>query len=163
MTDPRLVRAPTGGGFLVQMDFAVAIFMLAHDRGDILSREGLSKAGEPPHGVSGKLARAIRARARTDGEDARVRASAFPALFLSLGAKGEGSGASEASSLVSAVSIGPCRMKQSAIRERRIPLARPSLELALDRVIANGLADRMSVAVISGLKFQRTGRRSWIG
>ena len=45
-TDPRLVRAPTGagevdptgGGFLVQIDFAAAIFMLAHDMGEILSR-----------------------------------------------------------------------------------------------------------------------------
>ena len=45
-TDPRLVRAPTGasevdptgGGFLVQVDFAAAIFMLAHDMGEILSR-----------------------------------------------------------------------------------------------------------------------------
>ena len=44
-TDPRLVRAPTGagevdptgGGFLVQIDFAAAIFMLAHDMGEILS------------------------------------------------------------------------------------------------------------------------------
>ena len=42
----RLVRAPTGagevdptgGGFLVQVDFAAAIFMLAHDMGEILSR-----------------------------------------------------------------------------------------------------------------------------
>jgi HK97 family phage major capsid protein len=45
-TDPRLVRAPTGaaevdptgGGFLVQVDFAASIFMLAHDMGEILSR-----------------------------------------------------------------------------------------------------------------------------
>ena len=45
-TDPRLVRAPTGagevdptgGGFLVQVDFAAAIFMLAHDMGEVLSR-----------------------------------------------------------------------------------------------------------------------------
>jgi HK97 family phage major capsid protein len=45
-TDRRLVRAPTGasdvdptgGGFLVQVDFAAAIFMLAHDMGEILSR-----------------------------------------------------------------------------------------------------------------------------
>ena len=44
--DARLVRAPTGagevdptgGGFLVQVDFASAIFMLAHDMGEILSR-----------------------------------------------------------------------------------------------------------------------------
>lgn len=53
--DPRLVRAPTdnlldrapsgaaefdptAGGFLVQVDFMAAIFMLAHDMGEILSR-----------------------------------------------------------------------------------------------------------------------------
>jgi HK97 family phage major capsid protein len=43
-SDARLVRAPTGagevdptgGGFLVQVDFAASIFMLAHDMGDIL-------------------------------------------------------------------------------------------------------------------------------
>lgn len=45
-TDSRLVRAPTGagevdptgGGFLVQVDFAASIFMLAHDMGEIISR-----------------------------------------------------------------------------------------------------------------------------
>jgi HK97 family phage major capsid protein len=45
-TDPRLVRAPTGagevdptgGGFLVQIDFAASVFMLAHDMGEILQR-----------------------------------------------------------------------------------------------------------------------------
>ena len=44
--DARLVRAPTGagevdptgGGFLVQTDFAAAIFMLAHDMGELLGR-----------------------------------------------------------------------------------------------------------------------------
>ena len=43
-TDPRLVRAPTGagevdptgGGFLVQIDFAATIFMLAHDMGEVI-------------------------------------------------------------------------------------------------------------------------------
>ncbi|QXX74247.1 phage major capsid protein [Methylovirgula sp. HY1] len=29
---------PTGGGFLVQSDFAAAIFMIAHDMGDVISR-----------------------------------------------------------------------------------------------------------------------------
>ena len=46
MQDPRLVRAPTGagevdptgGGFLVQTDFQSAIFMLAHDMGELLGR-----------------------------------------------------------------------------------------------------------------------------
>lgn len=45
-TDARLVRAPTGagevdptgGGFLVQTDFQEAVFMLAHDMGEILGR-----------------------------------------------------------------------------------------------------------------------------
>ena len=45
-TDSRLVRAPTGasevdatgGGFLVQTDIANAVFMLAHDMGEILKR-----------------------------------------------------------------------------------------------------------------------------
>lgn len=45
-TDGRLMRAPTGagevdptgGGFLVQVDFAASIFMLAHDMGEVLSR-----------------------------------------------------------------------------------------------------------------------------
>ncbi len=46
ITDPRLVRAPTGagetdptsGGFLVQTDFATEIFTRAYDMGQILSR-----------------------------------------------------------------------------------------------------------------------------
>lgn len=45
-SDGRLVRAPTGagevdptgGGFLVQVDFAASIFMLAHDMGEIIQR-----------------------------------------------------------------------------------------------------------------------------
>jgi HK97 family phage major capsid protein len=45
-TDARLVRAPTGagevdptgGGFLVQVDFQASVFMLAHDMGEILGR-----------------------------------------------------------------------------------------------------------------------------
>lgn len=44
--DSRLVRAPlgasevdpTGGGFLVQTDFAASVFMLAHDLGELLKR-----------------------------------------------------------------------------------------------------------------------------
>jgi len=45
-SDSRLTRAPTGagevdptgGGFLVQTDFAASIFMLAHDQGELLQR-----------------------------------------------------------------------------------------------------------------------------
>jgi hypothetical protein len=54
------------------------------------SRKGPSKPGEPPHSVSGKLARSIRSRPWKDGEGVTIRASEFYALFLSLGAKGGG-------------------------------------------------------------------------
>src|SRR6185312_14715774 len=53
-------------------------------------RKHASQAGEPPHSVSGKLARSIRSRTRKDGEGATIRASEFYALFLSLGARGGG-------------------------------------------------------------------------
>jgi len=54
------------------------------------TRKGPSKPGEPPHSVSGKLARSIRSRPWKDGEGVTIRASEFYALFLSLGAKGGG-------------------------------------------------------------------------
>jgi hypothetical protein len=46
-------------------------------------------------------------------------------------------------------------MKRSAISKRRVLLPRPFLGPALDRVIANRLADRVRAAILSGLKFQR--------
>jgi len=46
-------------------------------------------------------------------------------------------------------------MKRSAISKQRVLLPRPFLGPALDRVIANGLADRVRAAILSGLKFQR--------
>jgi HK97 family phage major capsid protein len=57
--DARLQRAPTGagevdptgGGFLVQMDFAQTIFMLAHDMGDILSRVNKLPISEKSNGI----------------------------------------------------------------------------------------------------------------
>lgn len=54
------------------------------------NRKRASQPGEPPHSVSGKLARSIRARPWKDGEGVTIRASEFYALFLSLGAKGGG-------------------------------------------------------------------------
>ena len=64
------------------------------------NRKGPSKPGEPPHSVSGKLARSIRARAWKDGEGVTVRASEFYALFLSLGAKGGGGNTANKGNLV---------------------------------------------------------------
>jgi hypothetical protein len=46
-------------------------------------------------------------------------------------------------------------MKRGAISKKRVLLPRPFLGPALDQVIANGLADRVRVAILSGLKFQR--------
>ena len=64
------------------------------------NRKVPSKPGERPHGVSGKLARSIRARAWKDGEGVTVRASEFYALFLSLGAKGGGGNTNNKANLV---------------------------------------------------------------
>lgn len=58
-SDPRLVRAPTGasevdptgGGFLVQVDFATSIFMLAHDMGEILGRVNKLPISERSNGL----------------------------------------------------------------------------------------------------------------
>jgi HK97 family phage major capsid protein len=57
--DARLIRAPTGagevdptaGGFLVQTDFAAAIFMLAHQMGDILGQVNKIPIGEKFNGI----------------------------------------------------------------------------------------------------------------
>jgi hypothetical protein len=47
------------------------------------------------------------------------------------------------------------RMKRGAISKKRVLLPRPFLGPALDQVIANGLADQVRDAIMSGLKFQR--------
>ena len=47
------------------------------------------------------------------------------------------------------------RMKRGAISKKRVLLPRPFLGPALDAVIADGLADRVEAALMSGLKFQR--------
>lgn len=57
--DGRLVRAPTGagevdptgGGFLVQIDFATSIFMLAHDMGELLARVNKIPIGPNANGL----------------------------------------------------------------------------------------------------------------
>lgn len=58
-TDARLVRAPTGagevdptgGGFLVQIDFAAAVFMLAHDMGEVISRVSKTPISANANGI----------------------------------------------------------------------------------------------------------------
>jgi len=127
------------------------------------SRKHPSAPGEPPRSVSGKLARSIRARVWQDGEGVTIRASEFYALFLSRGAKGGGGDTHNPANILLAGQInargrvlrGQNRMKRGAISKKRILLPRPFLGPALDQAIANGLADRVRVAVLSGLKFQR--------
>jgi HK97 family phage major capsid protein len=58
-TDARLVRAPTGagevdptgGGFLVQTDFAAAIFLIAHDMGELLGLVNKIPIGDKFNGI----------------------------------------------------------------------------------------------------------------
>jgi hypothetical protein len=129
-------------------------------------RKRPSLPGQPPRSVTGKLARSIRAKVRRDGEGVTIRESEFYALFLALGAKGGGGDAHNRANILLAgernwrgkVLRSVNRMKRSAISKKRVLLPRPSLGPALDQVIANGLADRVREAVVSGLKFQR-GRK----
>jgi hypothetical protein len=129
-------------------------------------RKHASEPGQPPHSVSGKLARSIRSRTRKDGEGATIRASEFYALFLSLGARGGGGNTHDKANILLAgerkwvrgrwkVLREVNRTKRSAISRNRVLLARPFLGPALDQVIANGLADRVRAAITSGLKFER--------
>jgi len=122
------------------------------------SRKHPSAPGEPPRSVSGKLARSIRARVWKDADGVTIRASEFYALFLSLGARGGGGDTSKVGNFIPGGLIGLRRMKRSAISRKRILLPRPFLGPALDQVIANGLADRVQAAIMSGMKFQR-GRK----
>ncbi len=58
-TDARLVRAPTGagevdptgGGFLVQVDFQQAVWLLAHDMGELLQRVNKVPVSETSNGI----------------------------------------------------------------------------------------------------------------
>jgi len=119
------------------------------------SRKHPSAPGEPPRSVSGKLARSIRSQVWKDGEGVTIRATEFYALFLSRGAKAGGGDTHNPANFVPSNLAGPRRMKRGAISKKRILLPRPFLGPALDQAIANGLADRVRVAVMSGLKFQR--------
>ena len=57
--DTRLVRAPTGagevdptaGGFLVQTDFAAAVFLIAHDMGELLGKVNKIPIGDKFNGI----------------------------------------------------------------------------------------------------------------
>ena len=53
-------------------------------------RKRASQPGEPPHSITGELARSIRGRPWKDAEGVTIRARCFYALFLTLGAKGGG-------------------------------------------------------------------------
>jgi hypothetical protein len=129
------------------------------------ARKRASQPGQPPHSVTGALARSIRGHAWRDGEGATIRASEYYAYFLSLGAKGGGGDTSRWKNFTVSLEkrsrkygyiLGQrSRMKRSAVSRTRVLLPRPFLGPPLDQVIASGLADRVRDAVMSGLKFQR--------
>jgi hypothetical protein len=111
----------------------------------------------------------IKVKLRRDGEGVVIRDAAagkdgaFYALFLEKGAKGGGSNTHNRANMLMAFEIGrngkllrgTNRMKVSAVSKTRILAPHPFMEPALDQAVANGLADRVRSAVMSGLKFQR--------
>jgi hypothetical protein len=128
-----------------------------------------SAAGAPPVSRSGNLARGIKVKLRRDGEGVVIRDiaaakdGAFYALFLEKGAKGGGGDTHNKANILLAGAIGRNgkilrgvnRMRRSAVSQTRILAPHPFMEPALDQVVANGLAERVRDAVMSGLKFQR--------
>jgi HK97 gp10 family phage protein len=128
-----------------------------------------SAAGGPPVSRTGDLARGIKVKLRRDGEGvtikdvAQSKNAAFYALFLEYGAKGGGGDTHNRANILRAgarnwrgkILRSQNRMKASAISKTRVLLPHPFMEPALDQVVANGLADRIREAVMSGLKFQR--------
>jgi hypothetical protein len=128
-----------------------------------------SSAGAPPVNRTGNLARGIKVRLRRDGEGVTVRDiasakdGAFYALFLEKGAKGGGGNTADRRNILPAGAIGRNgkilrgmnRMTRGSVDKTRVLAPHPFMEPALDAVVANGLADRVRDAVLSGLKFQR--------
>lgn len=128
-----------------------------------------STAGQPPVSRTGDLARGIKVKLRRDGEGVVIRDvaagkdGAFYALFLEKGAKGGGGNTHKRANMLMAFEIGrngkvlrgTNRMKAAAVSKTRILAPHPFMEPALDHFVANGLADRVRAAVMSGLKFQR--------
>lgn len=128
-----------------------------------------STAGAPPVNRTGGLARGIKVRLRPDGlgvtvrDVAAARDGAFYALFLEKGAKGGGGNTHDKRNILKAGEIGrggkllrgQNRMKRSAISQKRVLLPHPFMEPALDAVVADGLADRVRDAIVSGMQFRR--------
>ncbi len=115
-----------------------------------------SLPGQPPNSRTGALARSIKVRPWKNGEGVSIRDVAFYALFLERGAKGGGGDThNKANILPAGGKRSRNRMKASAVSKKRVLLPRPFMEVALADVVANGLADRVRAAVISGLKFRR--------
>jgi Bacteriophage HK97-gp10, putative tail-component len=123
-----------------------------------------SAAGGPPVSRTGNLARSIKIRLRRDGEGVTVRDTAetkgaYYAQFLELGARNWGSRISNPYNLGHMTRKGWVAKRVNPRKEssisRRTLLPHPFMIPALDQVIANGLADRVRDAVVSGMKFQR--------
>jgi len=114
-----------------------------------------SAAGGPPVSRTGDLVRGIKLKLRRDGEGVTIRDiaqgkdAAFYALFLEYGAKHSGT------RVRTPWFNGRENRRQASKISNRVLAPHPFMEPALDQVVANGLADRVRAAVMTGLKFQR--------
>lgn len=107
-----------------------------------------SVAGSPPSSITGKLARSIKVFPFKSGDGVAVRARAFYALFLEIGAKGGGG----------RKRTGANKYSRSGKRDRtttkRVMLPRPFLSAVLDERSAS-IGQRISAAIDGDVKFKR--------
>jgi hypothetical protein len=126
-------------------------------------KKRVSTPGQPPVSRTGTLVKSIKVRPWKSGEGVTIRDTAFYALFLEKGAKGGGGDTHNHANILMAgernwrgkVLRDKNRMKRSAISLTRVLAPHPFLQPALDQVTANGLADRIREAIVSGLVFQK--------
>jgi hypothetical protein len=123
-----------------------------------------AKAGGPPVGRTGNLARNIKVRVWRKGEGVSIVDTALSAggshapyaLFLEKGAVGgissfkkDVKGRSNQRKKIGRKSV------MVAIVGRRVLAPHPFMEPALDQVVASGLSGRVRAAVVSGMAFRR--------
>ena len=126
-----------------------------------------SVAGKPPVSRTGKLVRSMRVRVWKSGEGVSVvnfaesaRGSHAPyALFLEKGTQGGiASGRKDVKGRRNQWKrINRKNTRVAVIGNRRVE-PRPFMQPALDQTVANGLAERVRDAVVSGMKFRRGGK-----
>ena len=120
----------------------------------------VSQAGAPPVGRSGNLARGIKVRPWKSGEGVTITdaarttrgSRAFYALFLEKGARGgRGSGRKGVKGQRNKYSRGVL----VSVSSGRVLAPHPFMTPAVEKVEANGLADRIRDALINGMTLRR--------